>query len=124
MTLHKEGRSIVVFVFIVLAAINLLVYFFISTTPIVTWVLGAASFLFFLFIVRFFRSPHRALIMDNNTVYAPADGTVLVIEETEEPEYFKDKRLQVSIFMSPINVHVTRYASNGKINFSKYHPGK
>ena len=124
MTLHKEGRSIVLFVFIVLAAINLLVYFFISTTPIVTWVLGAASFLFFLFIVRFFRSPHRALIMDNNTVYAPADGTVLVIEETEEPEYFKDKRIQISIFMSVWNIHINWFPITGIVKYFKYHPGK
>ncbi len=81
--------------------------------------------LFFLIIVlQFFRNPNRELIVDENVIIAPVDGKVVVIEEVFEGEYFKDKRLQVSIFMSPINVHVTRYACSGKINFSKYHPGK
>ncbi len=81
--------------------------------------------LFFLIIVlQFFRNPDRTMVINNNQIIAPVDGKVVVIEEVFEGEYFKDKRLQVSIFMSPINVHVTRYACSGKINFSKYHPGK
>jgi len=79
----------------------------------------------FLFIVlQFFRNPKRATNLNENTIIAPVDGKVVVIEEVEEPEYFKDKRLQVSIFMSPINVHVTRYAMSGAVKYSKYHPGK
>jgi len=124
MTLHKEGRSIVAFVFIVLAAINLLIYFFISPNPFVNWILGVASFLFFLFIVRFFRKPVRSLNIDDNTVYAPADGTVLVIEETEETEFFKDKRIQISIFMSVWNVHINWFPIAGIVKYFKYHPGK
>jgi len=124
MTIHKEGRSIVAIAFLLVLTINLLVYFLVSECIIVTWALGVPSFLFFLFIVRFFRKPSRVIVMDENTVYAPADGTVLVIEETEEPEYFKDKRIQVSIFMSVWNVHINWYPLKGIIKYFKYHPGK
>ncbi|MFC2096304.1 phosphatidylserine decarboxylase family protein [Bacteroidota bacterium] len=124
MTIHKEGRPIVPLVFIALAAINLFVYFIISSNPIITWVLGVASFLFFLFIVRFFRKPTRPLNIEDNTIYAPADGTVLVIEETEETEFFNDKRIQVSIFMSVWNVHINWFPISGIVKYFKYHPGK
>ena len=124
MTIHKEGRSIVAFVFIILLIINLLVFFLIIPNPVVNWVVAVPSILFFLFIVRFFRKPKRTLLTDNNTVYAPADGTVLVIEETEETEYFKDKRIQISIFMSVWNVHINWFPISGIIKYFKYHPGK
>jgi phosphatidylserine decarboxylase len=124
MTLHKEGRYIVTLLFVVLLAINLLVYFFISANPFVTYILGTVSFLVFLFVVRFFRKPKRVLITDDNTIYAPADGTVMVIEETNEDEYFKDKRIQVSIFMSVWNVHINWFPISGIIKYFKYHPGK
>ena len=81
--------------------------------------------LFFLIIVlQFFRNPKRITVINDAQIIAPVDGKVVVVEEVEEPEYFKGKRLQVSIFMSPINVHVTRYALNGTVKYSKYHPGK
>jgi phosphatidylserine decarboxylase len=124
MTLHKEGRSIVAILFVVLLAINLLVYFLISANPFVTYILGTVSFLIFLFVVRFFRKPSRVLITDDNTIYAPADGTVMVIEETNEDEYFKDKRIQISIFMSVWNVHINWFPISGIIKYFKYHPGK
>lgn len=123
MTIHKEGRSIVAVCFFVLLAINLLVFYLISNT-IVTWILGVPSFSFLLFIIRFFRRPKRPLIVDENTIYAPADGTVLVIEETEENEYFKDKRIQISIFMSVWNIHINWFPISGIIKYFKYHPGK
>ena len=82
------------------------------------------SLFFLLFIISFFRIPNRVLTADDNKIICPADGKVVVIEETVDIEYFKDKRLQVSIFMSPLNVHVTRYPVSGKVKFSKYHPGK
>jgi phosphatidylserine decarboxylase len=75
-------------------------------------------------VLQFFRNPKRITSLNDGQIIAPVDGKVVVIEEVEEPEYFKDKRLQVSIFMSPINVHVTRYAMSGIIKYSKYHPGK
>ena len=89
-----------------------------------TYILGTVSFLVFLFVVRFFRKPKRVLITDDNTIYAPADGTVMVIEETNEDEYFKDKRIQVSIFMSVWNVHINWFPISGIIKYFKYHPGK
>ncbi|MEN9447258.1 MAG: hypothetical protein RJA25_548, partial [Bacteroidota bacterium] len=82
------------------------------------------ALLFYIIILQFFRNPNRSIIANDNQIVAPVDGKVVVIEEVFEPEYFKDKRLQVSIFMSPINVHVTRYAVSGLVKFSKYHPGK
>tara|TARA_B110000967_G_scaffold47675_1_gene48328 strand:- start:11316 stop:11933 length:618 start_codon:yes stop_codon:yes gene_type:complete len=79
---------------------------------------------FLIIVLQFFRNPKRVTNIDDNVIIAPVDGKVVVIEEVEEPEYFKGKRIQISIFMSPINVHVTRYAMNGVIKYSKYHPGK
>ena len=80
--------------------------------------------MFLIIVLQFFRNPKRVTIINDRQIIAPVDGKVVVIEEVEEPEYFKGKRLQVSIFMSPINVHVTRYALNGIVKYSKYHPGK
>ena len=91
------------------------------------WVLKTiqvAIVILLLLVLQFFRNPKRSVNVDDNTVIAPVDGKVVVIEEVFESEYFKEKRLQVSIFMSPINVHVTRYPVSGTIKFSKYHPGK
>jgi phosphatidylserine decarboxylase len=83
-----------------------------------------AAFLLLIIILQFFRNPKRNFILNENQILSPVDGKVVVIEEVFESEYFKDKRIQVSIFMSPINVHVTRYALSGFVKFSKYHPGK
>jgi len=120
---HKEGYKIIVIAFILSITGILLAEKFVA----ITWLVKAIQIvvLGLLFIVlQFFRNPKRATSLDENVIIAPVDGKVVVIEEVEEPEYFKDKRLQVSIFMSPINVHVTRYAMSGSINYSKYHPGK
>lgn len=120
---HKEGAKIILFSTISIAAIILLSDEFIT----IFWLkklIQIASLIFLVLILQFFRNPKRKTIVDDNHIIAPVDGKVVVIEEVFEPEYFKDKRLQVSIFMSPINVHVTRYAISGKVLFSKYHPGK
>ena len=120
---HKEGYKIIVIAFILSITGILLAEKFIE----IIWVVKAIQIviLAFLFIVlQFFRNPKRNTNLNENTIIAPVDGKVVVIEEVEEPEYFKDKRLQVSIFMSPINVHVTRYAMSGVVKYSKYHPGK
>ena len=120
---HKEGYKIIVIAFILSITGILLAEKFIE----IIWVVKAIQIIIlaFLFIVlQFFRNPKRATNLNENTIIAPVDGKVVVIEEVEEPEYFKDKRLQVSIFMSPINVHVTRYAMSGVVKYSKYHPGK
>ena len=120
---HKEGGKII------LIATTLTVFFLLLADKLIEifWLKKAVEvtvMLFLLLILQFFRNPKRVVAIDDNHVIAPVDGKVVVIEEVFEGEYFKDKRLQVSIFMSPINVHVTRYPVNGKINFSKYHPGK
>ena len=120
---HKEGFKIIIITSALVAAGILLADKFIE----INWLRMAvqiAILIFFILILQFFRNPKRKTIIDDKHIIAPVDGKVVVIEEVEETEYFKDKRLQVSIFMSPINVHVTRYAMSGKINFSKYHPGK
>ena len=93
----------------------------------IAWVVKSIQILilgFLIIILQFFRNPKRNTVLNEKHIIAPVDGKVVVIEEVEETEYFKDKRLQVSIFMSPINVHVTRYAMSGTVNYSKYHPGK
>jgi phosphatidylserine decarboxylase len=120
---HKEGYKIIVIAFILSITGILLAEKIIE----IIWVVKAiqiAILAFLCIVLQFFRNPKRATNLNENTIIAPVDGKVVVIEEVEEPEYFKDKRLQVSIFMSPINVHVTRYAMSGSVKYSKYHPGK
>lgn len=120
---HKEGGKIILIATTLTVALLLLSDTFITTI----WLQKAVEItvlLFLILILQFFRNPVRTVEINDNHIIAPVDGKVVVIEEVFEGEYFKDKRLQVSIFMSPINVHVTRYALNGKVKFSKYHPGK
>ncbi len=120
---HKEGYKIIVIAFILSIAGILLADRFIEIIWLVKVIQVVILILLFT-VLQFFRNPKRVTTLDERTIIAPVDGKVVVIEEVEEPEYFKDKRLQVSIFMSPINVHVTRYAMSGIIKYSKYHPGK
>ncbi|RTY91846.1 phosphatidylserine decarboxylase family protein [Flavobacterium sp. GT3R68] len=120
---HKEGGKII------LIASTLMVVFILLADKFITipWLKMSVQLLvlfFLIMVLQFFRNPKRDVKIDDNQIIAPVDGKVVVIEEVYEGEYFKDKRLQVSIFMSPINVHVTRYPMNGKVKFSKYHPGK
>jgi phosphatidylserine decarboxylase len=124
MKIHREGFATIALVFIVLALINGAVGFLFGYIPVVTILLQIISLAFFLFIVSFFRIPARQMKFDESLVISPCDGKVVVIEETFEPEYFKDKRLQVSIFMSPANVHVNRNPISGEVKVSQYHPGK
>ena len=120
--IHKEGYRIIFTTIVILLGLNYAIaYFSIEWLNTVTLI---ASIIFFFLILQFFRNPMRKVTASENEVVAPADGKVVVIEEVEETEYFKDKRLQVSIFMSPINVHVNRYPINGKVQYAKYHPGK
>ena len=120
---HKEGYKIIVVSLLLSVAGVLLAEKFIE----IAWVAKSIQVLilgFLIIILQFFRNPKRNTTLNENHIIAPVDGKVVVIEEVEEPEYFKDRRLQVSIFMSPINVHVTRYAMSGAVKYSKYHPGK
>lgn len=120
---HKEGTpSILLGIFV--TAIVLLVSDNLIDTNWIKMTIQLITLLFLIIILQFFRNPKRTFILNEDQILSPVDGKVVVIEEVYEAEYFKDKRLQVSIFMSPINVHVTRYPMGGKINFSKYHPGK
>lgn len=120
---HKEGFFIIVFSFLFTAGIAIGSDYFIS----IEWLKLAIQIIalgFLIIVLQFFRNPKRNTTINPDHIIAPVDGKVVVIEEVLEKEYFKDQRLMVSIFMSPINVHVTRYAMSGKVLFSKYHPGK
>jgi phosphatidylserine decarboxylase len=120
---HKEGAKIIFIALVATVGIVLVAEEFIHSF----WLLKTVQIFalgFLILILQFFRNPKRPVTAADHNIIAPVDGKVVVIEEVYEPEYFKEKRLQVSIFMSPINVHVTRYAVNGLVKFSKYHPGK
>lgn len=121
---HKEGYKIIFISLVSFVAAIILIDEFTASIPWLRMTLMLVVLFFFVMILQFFRNPKRTVALNESHIIAPVDGKVVVIEEVFEAEYFKDKRLQVSIFMSPINVHVTRYAMSGKINFSKYHPGK
>ncbi|MBK8363017.1 MAG: phosphatidylserine decarboxylase family protein [Bacteroidetes bacterium] len=124
MTIHKEGYASLAISLIVLTAINIASDIFIG--PEYNWIkiaILSISVILFLIVLQFFRHPSRTLTKNEKYIVAPADGKVVVIEETTETEVLKDRRIQVSIFMSPINVHVNRYPISGQITFSKYHPG-
>jgi phosphatidylserine decarboxylase len=120
---HKEGAKIIFIALLVSVGIVLVAEEFIQNLYLLKTI-QIFVLLFLILILQFFRNPKRHVTAADHNVIAPVDGKVVVIEEVYEPEYFKEKRLQVSIFMSPINVHVTRYAVNGIVKFSKYHPGK
>lgn len=125
MTIHKEGFRTIGISAILLVLINLANFSILSSNfPIISWIIFLATFGFFIFLISFFRIPKRKFTSQNESVIAPADGKVVVIEEIFDTEFFNDKRLQVSIFMSPLNVHVNRAPVSGEIVYSKYHPGK
>jgi len=123
MTFHKEGIPSLIITVIVVAIINFITSYFFGAFPIVLWLGYALSVFLLVTILQFFRSPKRNIIINENNIIAPADGKVVVIENVVESEYFKDTRTQISIFMSPINVHVNRYPLSGIVKYAKYHPG-
>ena len=119
---HKEGHGIILFfLFVVISDILLLEYIF--NDGLIKIILQSTSIVVLIFILQFFRNPSRKTILNDNHIVSPADGKIVNIEKVFEKEYFKDDRIIISIFMSPLNVHVTRYPTSGIINFSKYHPG-
>lgn len=124
MKFHKEGWPSLFLVLAFSALIITIAHYFFPTFPIAHWFAYLLSAFLTLTILQFFRNPTRRFTLGENLVVSPADGKIVVIEETTENEYFKDKRLQVSVFMSPINVHVNRYPISGVVSFFKYHPGK
>ncbi len=124
MKIHREGYSTLLFVVISLFVLNMVLFLLVGLR---SWSMGAVvavSLLIMTYFTQFFRSPLRIIDKDNKILYAPADGRLVVVEETMENEYFKDKRLQVSIFMSPYNVHSNRSPLSGELIYYKYHPGK
>lgn len=121
--IHKEGIRIVSILTLILAFVNI-------TSAIILgagwflYILIPASILILAFVLRFFRNPDRTSTQESDLIYAPADGKVVVVEETNESEYFKDRRIQLSIFMSVWNVHINWYPVAGTVILAKYHPGK
>lgn len=124
MTIHKEGYTSIAIAVLVVFLANALVHYVVPDNAFVIWTAYVLSFLLLVTILQFFRNPRRRIRIDENTILCPADGKVVVIEETEEMEYFGDRRIQVSIFMSPINVHINRNPVSGKVSFFRYHSGK
>jgi len=124
MTIHKEGTATILLTLIFSAIIIGIAYYFFPQYAIAKYFAFVLSGALLIIVLQFFRSPSRNWTKNDKAVVCPADGKVVVIEETLETEYFQDKRIQVSIFMSPINVHVNRYPISGTVKLAKYHPGK
>jgi phosphatidylserine decarboxylase len=122
--IHKEGYKILAFGFLTLLILNILANIIWADIELVRWAFIICSFMLYIFLLFFFRLPARSMEPDPGLIYAPADGKVVVIEETMEKEYFKDLRLQVSIFMSPFNMHSNRYPVSGRIKYVCYHHGQ
>jgi phosphatidylserine decarboxylase len=124
MTIHKEGKNLLFYLLVILVAINVAITYYWPTLIILQNITILGSIIFYLLILQFFRNPK--IIVDENAqfVLAPADGKVVVVEKTTENEYFKDERIQISIFMSPVNVHINRTPVAGRVKSFKYHPGK
>ena len=122
MRIHKEGHSMLIKTLLLIVVVLTILFFF---TP--SYIFGASIVIFgllYIFLLRFFRFPHRPQLTDDGVLYAPADGTVVVIEKTHEGEYFKDERMQVSIFMSVWNVHINWYPMKGVVEYFRHHHGK
>jgi len=124
MRIHREGYTIVSVTIAMLTLINILLLIYFPGRPSLTFPVALISIIIFILVIQFFRYPKRDLSRSESCIISPADGKVVVIEKTFEPEYFKDERLQVSIFMSPVNVHANWYPVSGKISFLRYHKGK
>ena len=120
---HKEGHKIIIFFLSATIIDIILLEYFFDDSLIIT-VIQLLLLTLLVLILQFFRNPKRNTIINNDHILSPVDGKIVIIEKVFEKEFFKDERLQVSIFMSPLNVHVTRYPVCGKVIFSKYHPGK
>ena len=120
---HKEGYQIIIFSLLIVSGLIIFLEYSINNIE-VKFILKLLCFIFFVIVLQFFRNPKRNIKLNDNSILAPADGKIVIIKEVFEKEFYKEKRLQVSIFMSPFNVHVTRYPVGGEIIFSKYHPGK
>jgi phosphatidylserine decarboxylase len=124
MTIHKEGYTSIALCIGFILLLNAIIQFYFPQAIAFKWIIYILSFALFVIILQFFRSPAIQIITDETQVLCPADGKVVVIEEVDEPEFLKDKRIQVSVFMSPVNVHINRNPISGIVKYFKYHPGK
>ncbi|MBE9481389.1 MAG: phosphatidylserine decarboxylase family protein [Bacteroidetes bacterium] len=124
MRIHKEGYLIIFIMLLAILTIALIINLLFPVQTIIHYFLYFIGLIFFILIIRFFRQPNRTIEINDNNILSGADGKVVVIEEVEEKEYFKDKRIQVSVFMSALNVHVNWYPISGNIIYFKHHPGK
>lgn len=125
MTIHKEGYKTIAVSTILFGIINLLSFYFLSSSvPFLSWIIFIGTLGLLLFMISFFRIPKRVHTVQEDAIIAPADGKVVAIEEVQADEYFTDRRIQVSIFMSPLNVHVNRNPVTGEVAYSQYHKGK
>jgi len=122
--IHKEGYTTIIVVLFVLLLINTAIYFKIEKAVVFKYIFAGASVIFWIFMIAFFRVPKREVEINPQNILAPADGEIVVIEETVENEYFKDRRIQVSTFMSPLNIHVNWSPVKGTVQYTKYHKGK
>jgi len=123
MTLHKEGANTLISSLLTLFFINACLYYIVPSQLWIFWLVLAISIIIYGILLWFFRKPNRIAIIDSNSIYAPCDGKVVVIEDVVESEYYKEKCKQISIFMSPINVHINWYPVSGVVKYYKYHPG-
>lgn len=124
MTIHKEGRTLLFFLLVFFGVVNIAASNYLPGNEIARLIILIGSVILFLLVLQFFRNPVFEIAKNDKLVLAPADGKVVVIEDTEETEYLKERRKQISIFMSPVNVHVNRMPVEGAISYYKYHPGK
>lgn len=124
MVIHKEGYRLLFNLFLILVILNLIVFHVLSPVLLFKTIFLVGTIILFLFVLYFFRQPVRTIVPNEDLIYSPADGKIVAIEEVEEPEYFKDTRIQVSIFMSAFNVHVNHYSMGGVVKYLHYKPGK
>lgn len=122
--IHREGKAIIVTTFVTLTALNIVAFLLFATGSLWPFAWLIISFILLIWVIAFFRNPSRNFTINDKFIIAPADGKVVVIEQTDETEYFHEPRQQVSIFMSPLNVHVNRYPIGGMVKYQKYHAGK
>lgn len=121
---HKEGYKIILISALLVILLDTLIFIFLNNYPIIKFVITIGLIVVLIIIIQFFRVPHRNVVLDDELIFAPADGKVVVIEEVIEKEYFNENRIQVSVFMSPLNVHVNYYSLKGLVTFFKYHAGR
>jgi phosphatidylserine decarboxylase len=123
MHIHREGHRLLLSLFVLFTALNLGVVYFFPDSGIAQGICIFVSAIMYLLVLQFFRNPHRSTPLNPLHIISPADGKIVAIEEIDEPEYYKDKRVQISVFMSPLNVHVNRHAITGEVKYTRYHSG-